>query len=71
MRAPLSMLVKAGFALDLLLALFPPLHWAAGGADLVFGVPRSLLYLLSVSAFIALSVVVACIADPRLRAGGR
>jgi len=71
MHAQLPMLVKAWFTLDLFLVLFPPLHWAASGADPVFGVPRALLYLLSVCAFIALSVVVACICDPSLRGGGR
>jgi hypothetical protein len=35
MRAQLPMVVTAWFALDLFLVLFPPLHWAASGADLV------------------------------------
>jgi hypothetical protein len=55
--------VKAWFVLDLFLIMSPPLHWAVSGAAPVFGVPRSLLYLLAVSAFIAASVVVAYFAD--------
>jgi hypothetical protein len=71
MCAQLPMLVKAWFALDLFLILFPPLHWAASGADPVLGAPRALVYLLAVCAFIALSVVVACFSDGSRRAGAR
>jgi hypothetical protein len=67
MRAQLPMLVKTWFALDLFLVLFPPLHWAASGADPMFGVPRSLLYVLAACAFIALSVVAAYFSDGSLR----
>lgn len=57
--------IKIWFALDLFLALFPPLHWAASGSDPVLGVPRSLLYIYSLCVFIALSVVVAYFAGSR------
>jgi hypothetical protein len=67
MRTHLPMLVKAWFVLDLFLAWFPPLHWAASGADPVFGIPRSLCYLFAVSSFIATSVVVAYFCDSSLR----
>jgi hypothetical protein len=60
MRTNLPMFVKAWFVLDLFLAWFPPFHWAASGADpLIFGVPRSLCYIVAVDVFIAASVIVA------------
>lgn len=62
----LPVFIKIWFALDLFLALFPPIHWAASGGEPIFGVPRSLLYLYSLCVFIALSVVVAYFAgSPR------
>jgi hypothetical protein len=69
MRPQLPMLVKAWFALDLLLVLSPPLHWMASGADPMLGLPRSLVYLAAVCTFIASSVVVAYAADGRSRPG--
>ena len=66
MRTQLPMFVKAWFALDLFLALFPPLHWTASGFDAIFGVPRALLYLFGTSLVIALSVVVAYFSDSSL-----
>lgn len=69
MRTNLPLFVKAWFVLDLFLAWFPPLHWAASGADPVFGIPRALCYLFFVSAFIAASAVVAWFCDNSLRAG--
>jgi hypothetical protein len=69
MRPNLPVLVKAWFVLDLFLAWFPPLHWAASGADLVFGLPRSLCYLFLASLFIAASVLVAYFSDSSLRPG--
>jgi hypothetical protein len=69
MRTNLPILVKAWFVLDLFLAWFPPFHWAASGADPVFGIPRSLFYVFSVSAFIATSAVVAYFCDSSLRPG--
>jgi hypothetical protein len=69
MRTQLPTLVKAWFVLDLFLAWFPPLHWAASGADPVFGIPRSLCYLFVLSPFIATSVLVAYFCDSSLRPG--
>jgi hypothetical protein len=69
MRPQLPMLVKAWFALDLLLILLPPLHWIASGADPLFGLPRSLVYLAGVGTCIASSVVVAYVCDRGLGAG--
>lgn len=70
MGARLPLFVKVWFVLDLVLAWFPPLHWAASGADPVFGVPRSLCYLFGVELFIAASAVVACLCDRGVRADG-
>jgi hypothetical protein len=63
MRVPLPFFVKLWFGLDLVLALFPPLHWAASGTQPIFGVPRPLFYLYGTSLFIAASVVVAYLWD--------
>ena len=65
MRSSLPAYVKAWFAADLFLALFPPLHWAARGPDPLFGAPLALLYVFGTSAFIAASVVVAYLAGRR------
>jgi hypothetical protein len=67
MHAQLPMLVKAWFALDLVLVLFPPLHWMASGADPLLGLPRALVYLAVVAAFITSSVVVAHLRDGSFR----
>jgi hypothetical protein len=64
MRTNLPTFVKVWFVLDLLLAWFPPLHWAASGADpLLFGVPRSLCYIIGVDFFVVASVIVAYFYD--------
>jgi hypothetical protein len=55
----LPQFIKIWFVLDLVLTLFPPVHWVASGADPVFGVPRSLLYIFGLCVFITLSVVAA------------
>lgn len=62
MQPSLPTYLKLWFAADLALALFPPIHWAAHGKDPVFGAPVALLYIYGLSAFIALSVVVAYLA---------
>ncbi len=67
MRVPLPLFVKIWFGLDLFLALFPPLHWAASGTEPILGVPRPLFYLYGTSLFIAASVVVAYFCDKGLR----
>ena len=63
MRNPLPSFIRVWFALDLLIALLPPLHWMAAGATPVLGMPRVLVYLLGASAFVAASVVVAYLQD--------
>lgn len=59
MFARLPAFVKIWFFLDLVLALFPPLHWGLGTADPVQGLPRSLVYIYGTAIFVAASVVVA------------
>lgn len=63
MTKPLPLLIRLWFAADALLALLPPLHWAAGGAGSSVGAPRVLLYLFGSSVFVATSVVVAYFVD--------
>lgn len=65
MTKPLPHLIRLWFAADALLALLPPLHWAAGGAAPVLGMPGVLVYLFGSSAFIAASVVAAYVVDGR------
>lgn len=74
MRSRLPLFVKVWFAVDLFLALFPPVHWAVSDAEPVAGVPMSLVYLGLTGLCIMLSVVVAYFCDDSLRAhaaGGR
>ena len=59
MARPPFLFIPLWFAVDAVLALMPPLHWAAGGSAPILGVPRVLLYLFGVSAFIAASVIAA------------
>lgn len=63
MFSRLPLFVRVWFVLDLVLALFPPLHWAASGTDPIAGIPRALVYILALSAFITASVVVAYFVD--------
>ena len=53
--------LRLWFALDAVLALAPPLYWLADAhrADLVFGLPVTLLYFLLVSVFITASILYA------------
>lgn len=69
MRVPLPRFIKIWFSLDLFLALFPPLHWAASGTEPIFGVPKPLFYLYGTSLFIAASVVAAYFCDKSLGGG--
>lgn len=62
--------IQVWFALDLLLALLPPIHWSFGVADRVLGLPLSVLYLSCTGVFIAASVVSIYVSDPA-RAGER
>lgn len=74
MGSGLPAYIKTWFAIDLFLALFPPVHWAMSGADPIFGIPRSLLYVFGTSFVVAASVVAAYFSDRSLwsrRAGGR
>lgn len=58
----LPLFIRLWFAADLLLGLFPPLHWSVSGGT-VLGVPSALVYLFGSSLFIAASVVVAYVVD--------
>jgi hypothetical protein len=69
MRAPLPLFVRVWFGLDLILALFPPLHWVASGTETIFGLPQPLVYLYGTSVFIAASVVVAYLCDKGIGGG--
>lgn len=59
----LPLLVKLWLAAAIAVALCPPLHWAASGAEPILGVPRGLAYVLGASAFAAAGVVVAYLLD--------
>lgn len=55
-----SLLINLWFLLDAILVLAPPLHWfVAGHLGSSVGPAATLLYFVSVSTFVALSVVVA------------
>lgn len=63
-RRPL--LIELWFLLDAVLVLAPPLHWwMARRVEPVTELPATLLYFLAVSAFVALSVVVAYLLEGR------
>jgi len=48
------------FAADMVIALLPPLYWAASGpTPTFFGVPMAMAYFLCVAVFISASVAVA------------
>lgn len=59
--------IKVWFAVDLVLALFPPVHWAMSGSDPILGIPRALLYVYGTSSIIAASIVAAYFADRTIR----
>jgi hypothetical protein len=63
MQTQLPWFIKAWFILDLVLALFPPMHWLASDTAPLLGMPRSLVYLAGLGCFIAASVVVAYLCD--------
>jgi len=56
--------IKLWFLLDVIVALAPPLYWAAGG-DMtpIAGVPAALFYFLAVNVFITASLVTAYLLD--------
>lgn len=63
-RIGLSNLVKSWFALDAVVALAPPLYWAADGKTMpIAGIPAALFYFLAVSTCITVSIVVAYLED--------
>ena len=51
------------FALDAVLALAPPLHWAVTGEARVFGLPEALFYFGGAAAFICASLVAAYLVE--------
>lgn len=63
----LAPIVKLWFFADVLLALWPQVHWSMRGFDPVFGLPLALVYAYGAGAFIALSVVVAYFSERRAR----
>lgn len=67
MGSQLPTFIKVWFALDLVLALFPPLHWAMSGSDPILGIPRALLYVYGTSAIVAASIVAAYFAERTIR----
>jgi hypothetical protein len=70
MRSPSPMFIKVWFAIDLVLALFPPVHWAMSGSEPILGIPEPLLYLYGTSSIIAASIVAAYFADRARRSSG-
>lgn len=68
MGSQLPVFIKVWFAVDLFLALFPPVHWAMSGSDPILGIPRSLFYVFGTSLIIAASVAAAYFADRTFRA---
>ena len=65
-RAALPRWVMVWFVLDAIVALAPPLYWAFDGVrDPILGVPAAVFYFISVSTFIAASIVAAYLAEAR------
>lgn len=57
-------IVKLWFALDAIVALAPPLYWAADGRTMsIAGVPAALFYFLAVSVCITASLIAAYLLD--------
>ena len=57
-------IVKLWFALDAVVALAPPLYWAADGRTApIVGVPTALFYFLAVSLCITASLIAAYLLD--------
>jgi len=63
MQRQIPLFIKAWFAVDLFLALFPPFHWIASEAPPILGTPASLVYLAGICLFTLVSVVVAYLYD--------
>jgi hypothetical protein len=63
-RSPLRAIVAAWFVVDGLVALAPPLYWAADGATpSILGLPLALAYFLAVATCIAASIIAAAWVD--------
>ena len=74
MGSQLPVFVKVWFVIDVVLALFPPVHWAMSGSDPILGIPRVLFYIYGTSFVTAASIVAAYFADrtlPSQPAGAR
>lgn len=57
-------IVKLWFALDAIVALAPPLYWAADGRTTpIAGIPTALFYFLAVSLCITASLIAAYVLD--------
>jgi hypothetical protein len=41
MRSQLPTFIKVWFAVDLVPALFPPVHWAMSGSEPILGIPKA------------------------------
>ncbi len=58
------LIVRLWFALDAVVALAPPIYWAANGRTVpILGMPAALFYFLAVDACIAASIVAAHLVD--------
>lgn len=58
--------IRAWFALDAILALLPPIYWAASGRDpSILGLPLSVFYFALTGACISASIVVAFAVETR------
>lgn len=53
-------IVRTWFLINLLVCLYPPLYWAAGKSQAyVLGLPASLIYFMSISISVTLSILYA------------
>jgi len=63
---PRAAYVSIWFALDAVLALFPPVYWVfAGPTPQIFRLPGSIIYFVALVIFIAASIVAAYLDDER------
>lgn len=62
--APPPKWILAWFALDAVIGLAPPIHWAVSGPGVgTFGLPGVLVYFLATGTFITASIVAAFVSD--------
>ncbi|HEX2842688.1 hypothetical protein [Hyphomicrobium sp.] len=58
--------ISAWFALDVVVALAPPLYWAVDGKTTpILGLPASVFYFIAVAVFITASIVAAYLTESR------